>query len=149
MVTKVESVLEAKSLHEIVSVRPDTTVIETLEVMAKYGIGAILVMEGNMLKGIFSERDYARKGIIMGRKAKSTHMKDVMTPNVITVGIKDTTKECMELMDSKGIRHLPVVDDENQVVGVLSIRDIVNSLIKEQRQHINFLENYISGSLAG
>ncbi len=149
MVTKVESVLETKKLHEIVSVKPETTVIEALEIMANYGVGAILVMDGPLLKGIFSERDYARKGIIKGRKAKSTTMSEVMTANVITVGIKDTTKECMELMDAKGIRHLPVVDADHNVVGVLSIRDIVNSLIKEQRQHINFLENYISGSVAG
>lgn len=147
MKTKVESVLESKKLHEIISVKPDTSVIEALEVMARYGVGAILVMEGDTLRGIFSERDYARKGIIKGRKAKTTMMREVMTAEVITVGIEETTKECMELMDSKGIRHLPVVDSQNKVVGVLSIRDIVNSLIKEQRQHINFLENYISGSL--
>lgn len=149
MVTKVESVLETKKLHEIVSVRPETSVIEALEIMEKYGVGALLVMEDGILRGIFSERDYARKGIIKGRKAKTTPMSEVMTANVITVGIKDTTKECMELMDLKGIRHLPVVDEDRNVVGVLSIRDIVNSLIKEQRQHINFLENYISGSVAG
>ncbi|MCR9063106.1 MAG: CBS domain-containing protein [Cytophagales bacterium] len=149
MVTKVESVLEGKNLKEIVAVRPETSVIDALGVMEKYGVGAVLVMDGEDLRGIFSERDYARKGIIKGRKAKSTQMIEVMTHNVFTVELNKSIKECMEIMDTKGIRHLPVINENEKVVGVLSIRDIVNALIMEQRQHINFLENYISGSIAG
>ncbi|MGR3811736.1 CBS domain-containing protein [Jiulongibacter sp. NS-SX5] len=148
METKVDRILINKNLQEIVQVNPDTSVIEALAVMEKYGVGAVLVMDGKKLAGIFSERDYARKGIIKGRKAKSTPMTEVMTANVFTVDSEMGIKDCMELMNDKGIRHLPVVD-EGVVVGVLSIRDIVNALIKEQRQHINFLENYISGSIAG
>lgn len=149
MITKVKTLLSQKSFDEILQVRPETTVIEALEVMEKYGVGAILVMDGDKLVGIFSERDYARKGIIKGRKAKSTPMTEVMTPNVHCVNISETIFECMDIMNSKNFRHLPVVDDDGKVVGVLSIRDIVNALIREQRQHINFLENYISGSIAG
>lgn len=149
MVTKVKSLLEGKELQEIISVSPNTTVIEALGILEKYKIGAVLVMENNELKGIFSERDYARKGIIKGRKAKSTSMTDVMTSNVITTKLDSGIRDCMELMSKGHFRHLPVVGEDEKVIGVLSVGDIVNGLIKEQRTHINFLENYISGSIAG
>ncbi|MCL4141014.1 UNVERIFIED_CONTAM: hypothetical protein GTU68_040617 [Idotea baltica] len=149
MVTKVKTLLAKKAIQEIVSVRPETTVIEALEVLAKYQIGAVLVMEGEEMKGIFSERDYARKGIIQGRKAKSTPMTEVMTANVISAKVDMDIRGCMELMNDNNFRHLPVLDETNKVVGLLSTRDIVNGLILEQRQHINYLENYISGSIAG
>ncbi|WP_341228178.1 CBS domain-containing protein [uncultured Arcticibacterium sp.] len=149
MITKVKTLLEGKELQEIVTVTPTTTVIEALAVLEKYKIGAVLVMENGELKGIFSERDYARKGIIKGRKAKSTFMSDVMTTNVITAKVTAGIRDCMELMTNGHFRHLPVVNEEDKVVGVLSVGDIVNGLIKEQRTHINFLENYISGSIAG
>ncbi|AWV97776.1 CBS domain-containing protein [Arcticibacterium luteifluviistationis] len=149
MITKVKTLLEGKEIQEIVSVTPSTSVIEALAVLEKYRIGAVLVMEDNELKGIFSERDYARKGIIKGRKAKSTLMSEVMTANVITAKDSSDIRECMELMSTGHFRHLPVVTEDGKVVGVLSIGDIVNGLILEQRNHINFLENYISGSIAG
>ncbi|UBM57963.1 CBS domain-containing protein [Marinilongibacter aquaticus] len=146
MATKIDSILKAKAIHEIISIAPDTTVIDALAELEKYGIGAILVMDGDDLKGIFSERDYARKGILKGRKAKSTPITEVMTSNVFTVGLGDTIIECMEIMNERGFRHLPVVNDANRVVGMLSVKDIVNALIKEQRQHIHFLENYITSA---
>ncbi|MFT7248597.1 MAG: CBS domain-containing protein [Algoriphagus sp.] len=149
MVTKVKTLLAKKALKEIVFVRPETTVIEALEVLSKYQIGAVLVMEGEEMKGIFSERDYARKGIIQGRKAKSTLMVEVMTANVISADLDMDIRGCMELMNDNNFRHLPVLDKNGKVVGLLSTRDIVNGLILEQRQHINYLENYISGSIAG
>lgn len=149
METKVDAILGNKDLQEIVQVRPESTVIEALETMERYGVGAVLVMDGERLSGIFTERDYARKGIIKGRKAKSTPMTDVMTSNVFTVKPNEGIRDCMNKMNANGIRHLPVIDEEGVVKGVLSIRDIVTALIKEQRQHINFLENYISGSIAG
>ncbi|KPM49070.1 CBS domain-containing protein [Jiulongibacter sediminis] len=149
METKVDAILKNKDLKEIVQVQPETTVIEALEIMEQYGVGAVLVMDGERLAGIFTERDYARKGIIKGRKAKSTPMTEVMTANVFTVQPDEGIRDCMGKMNSNGIRHLPVIDNEGIVKGVLSIRDIVTALIKEQRQHINFLENYISGSIAG
>lgn len=145
MITKIKTLLENKKIQTILSIKEETTVIEALEILAQHGVGALLVMDGDELKGIFSERDYARKGIIQGRKAKSTTIKEVMTPNVITVRIDQTTKECMEIMEEKNIRHLPVISNENKVVGFLSMKDIVRSMIQEQKQHIQFLESYISG----
>ncbi|SOE22549.1 CBS domain-containing protein [Spirosomataceae bacterium TFI 002] len=145
MITKVSSILRQKEIREVISVTPETTVIEALEIMSKYNIGALLIIENEVLKGIFSERDYARKGIIKGRKAKSTPMTEVMTTNVFTVKEQTNIKDCMELMSEKHFRHLPVVTDEGKVIGVLSVGDIVIALIKEQRQHIKFLERYISG----
>lgn len=145
MVTKVRELLENKGIQEILFVGPSTPVIDALAKMAEYNIGALLVMENGELKGIFSERDYARKGIIKGRKAKSTFMSEVMTPNVYTVQLDGNIKDCMEIMSERKFRHLPVVDENKKVVGVLSVGDIVTALIIEQRQHIKFLEGYISG----
>ena len=145
MVTKVSAILEQKKIKDIISAKPDTMVIEALEIMAKYNIGVLVVLDGDKLVGIFSERDYARKGIINGRKAKSTPMTEVMTANVYTVKPEMNIKDCMEIMSERKFRHLPVMDDDDKVIGVLSVGDIVSALIIEQRQHINFLEKYIAG----
>lgn len=145
MVTKVNAILEQKNIKEIISAKPDTMVIEALEIMAKYNIGVLVVLDNEKLVGIFSERDYARKGIINGRKAKSTPMTEVMTANVITVTPEMNIKDCMEIMSERKFRHLPVMNEDEKVVGVLSVGDIVSALIIEQRQHINFLEKYIAG----
>lgn len=140
---KVRDILAQKKIQHIISVNPTTTVIEALGIMADKNIGAVVVMENDKLVGIFSERDYARKGIVQGRKAKSTAMSEVMTPKVFTVEPDMTVRDCMQLMSDKKFRHLPVTENE-KVVGVLSVGDIVTTLITEQRQHINFLESYIS-----
>jgi CBS domain-containing protein len=110
--------------------------------MSNHNIGALLVMEGDKLVGIFSERDYARKGIVQGRSAKTTTIAEVMTPNVYTVASKMTSKDCMEIMNARKFRHLPVVDD-GTVVGVLSVGDIVGAILEEQKEHIKYLESYI------
>ncbi|MBK9338261.1 MAG: CBS domain-containing protein [Lewinellaceae bacterium] len=141
----VRKLLEGKRTHVTWTVTPDHTVIEALQLMAEKNIGAVLVLEGERLAGIFSERDYARKGIIQGRKAKSTPVTEVMTANVFTVTMDMSIEDCMNLFSSKRIRHLPVVD-EGKVVGMLSIGDIVNAIIQEQTSHIQFLEQYISGT---
>ncbi len=104
-----------------------------------------MVLDGEKLVGIFSERDYARKGIIKGRKAKSTPISEVMTPKVFTVDPDTTITECMEMLGQKRIRHLPVLEDD-RVVGVISIGDVVKSIMSEQKQHIQFLEQYITQS---
>ncbi len=143
MPTSIKKLLENKNIKNVLSVNPETTVYDALEVMAQYNVGALLVMVDEELVGIFSERDYARKGIIKGRKAKSTTMTEVMTPNVFTVESKLTTKECMELMSVGRFRHLPVVEN-GKVIGVLSVGDIVNEMLQEQKLHINFLESYIA-----
>lgn len=143
MPTPVKKLLENKKIKGILNVTPETTVYDALIIMSESNVGALLVMEGEKLVGIFSERDYARKGIVQGRKAKSTPMSEVMTSNVITVDIKLTTKECMEIMSTGRFRHLPVIEN-GKVAGVLSVGDIVNEMLIEQRQHINFLESYIA-----
>ena len=132
MATTVKTLLDRKNIKDIISVRPEATVYE-----------ALVVMEEEKLVGIFSERDYARKGIIKDKKAKSTIMTDVMTPNVFTVSSDKNIVDCMEIMSSKKFRHLPVLDGE-KVIGLLSVGDIVTAMILEQKSHINFLENYIS-----
>lgn len=141
----VQQLLSGKSINAVYTVNTDQMVIEALELMAEKNIGALMVMEGERLAGIFSERDYARKGIIKGRKAKTTPMSEVMTPNVITVSPNQSIDICMQLMSSKRIRHLPVVED-GKVKGILSISDIVTAIIREQKDHIQNLQQYISGS---
>lgn len=126
------------------SVRPDQMVIEALELMASKNIGAVLVMDGSHLAGIFSERDYARKGILQGRKAKSTPVTEVMTHGVFVVDISKNIDDCMKIMSEKHIRHLPVVDD-GRVVGILSVSDIVTAIMHEQENRIQSLEQYITG----
>lgn len=131
-------------MNQTIYVTPEHMVIEALELMAEKNIGAVMVMDGPRLAGIFSERDYARKGIIAGRKAKSTPVTEVMTANVFTVSPDMDIEDCMQLFSDKRIRHLPVLD-HGRVVGMLSIGDIVTAIINEQKTHINFLEQYISG----
>ncbi len=140
----VQKLLEGKKINKIFTLTPEHMVIDALDLMAQNNIGAVMVMEGERLAGIFSERDYARKGIIQGRKAKSTPLTDVMTHNVFTVSPEMDIENCMQLFSDKRIRHLPVVAG-TQVLGMLSIGDIVSAIMQEQKQHIQFLEQYISG----
>lgn len=141
----VKKLLERKSINQIWSLTPNHMVIDALDLMASGNIGALMVMDGEELVGIFSERDYARKGIRQGRKAKSTPVSEVMTANVFTVTSDMDIEDCMELFSDKRIRHLPVVDD-GRVKGMISIGDVVTAIMREQKEHINFLEQYISGT---
>ena len=141
----VKKLLASKKRNVIYSLRPDNTVIEALELMAMANIGAIMIMDGGQLVGIFSERDYARKGIIQGRSAKSTLLSEVMINEVHTVNPDMDIEDCMQLFTNKFIRHLPVIEDD-RVIGMLSIGDIVSVIMQEQTDHISFLEKYISGS---
>lgn len=141
----VKKILADKAISEVWSVQPTTSVIDTLHLLAEKNIGAVVVLDHEKLVGIFSERDYARKGIIQGRKAKSTPISEVMTPKVFTVDPRMSIQECMQLLGQKKIRHLPVLEND-RVVGVISIGDIVNSIMHEQKQHIHFLEQYITQS---
>jgi CBS domain-containing protein len=145
MVT-VEKLLKEKKSNAVWSVTPQQTVFEALELMAEKGVGALLVMDGEELVGILSERDYARKGIIAGRKAKSTPVTELMTAKVITVTLQMTCNDCMGIMSNLKFRHLPVVE-KGAVVGILSIGDIVNAMIDEQVHHIDYLEHYITGDI--
>lgn len=139
----VKKLLTLKPQSHVWSVSPDATVIDALHLMAEKNIGALVVLDGDALVGIFSERDYARKGIIQGRKAKSTPITEVMTPKVFTVSPEMDILECMKLFSEKRFRHLPVMN-EGKVVGVLSIGDIVTSIMNDQKHHIEYLEQYIS-----
>ena len=139
----VKQLLAGKKIDRIYALTPGHMVIEALELMARENIGAVMIIEHEKLVGIFSERDYARKGIIQGRKAKTTPVTEVMTSNVFTVTPEMTIDDCMQLFSDKRIRHLPVLD-ENKVIGMLSIGDIVNAIILEQKDHIQFLEKYIT-----
>lgn len=118
-------------------------VVDAIRIMAEQNIGAVVVMNDEKLVGIFSERDYVRKGIIQGRRSKATPVSEVMTPDVFTVSPRMDINHCMVLFSEKHIRHLPVVFEE-KVLGVLSISDIVNAIIREQASRIEFLERYLS-----
>ncbi|MFM9949238.1 MAG: CBS domain-containing protein [Saprospiraceae bacterium] len=139
----VNQLLSHKKVNKVYAVRPDQMVIEALEVMETYNTGAVLVMEGEALVGVFSERDYARKGIIKGRKAKSTPISEVMSGNPFFVSRQHTIEDCLKLMSEKRFRHLPVKEGD-QVIGVLSIGDIVSAFINEQAFRIESLEHYIT-----
>lgn len=131
--------------NEVWSVGGDTQVYEALTLMASKNIGALLVLEGGKLTGIFSERDYARKVILKGKSSKTTPVAEIMTNEVITVGPEHSIEGCMALMTENRIRHLPVMED-GAVIGVISIGDLVNAIIKDQKFVIGQLENYIKGS---
>ncbi len=135
--------LDAKGSH-VVSVAPDTPVFEALRVMADRSIGAVLVMEGERVVGIMSERDYARKVILQGRSSHDTPVRDIMTERVVYARPEQTVADCMALMTDKRIRHLPVIGRE-RLLGVLSIGDLVKETISEQEFLIRQLENYIHG----
>jgi len=127
------------------SVSPDDSVFTALELMAKHDIGALLVMSGNQLVGIFSERDYARKIILLGKSSKDTRVREIMTEKVLYARPEQTTDQAMALMTDKHIRHLPVLDSTQKVVGMVSIGDLVRETISEQAFLIKQLEQYIAG----
>jgi CBS domain-containing protein len=140
----VKELLKSKPAREMVFVKPEDTVLEAIKILAREDIGAAVVIAGDRLAGIFSERDYTRKVILKGRSSESTRVEEIMTANVVCVSPRTKTRDCMALMSEKNIRHLPVVD-EGRVVGMVSIRDIVTDIIADQEFTISQLENYISG----
>jgi CBS domain-containing protein len=139
----VDSILKQKP-GNVWSISPDQSVYEAIREMADKQIGALLVMSQDALVGIISERDYARKVILMGRSSKSTTVKEIMTSRVVCVTPAHTLDECMALMTEHRIRHLPVMKDQ-KVVGILSIGDLVKWIISEQEATIRHLEHYITG----
>ena len=142
MNARVSEVLKAKG-SEIWSIGPDATVFAGLELMADKNIGALVVVEDESLVGIFSERDYARKVILLGKSSKNMPIRDLMTTKVISVKPSDTMRTCMEVMTEKHIRHLPVLNG-NALEGVLSIGDVVKRVIADLEFTVNDLENYIT-----
>ena len=139
----VAELLRAKPAR-VVKVRPDQSVLDAIKVLAAEDVGAAIVMVGDRLAGILSERDYTRKIVLKGRSSDSTRVEEIMTPNVVVVSPRTKTRECMALMTEKNIRHLPVVE-EGRVIGMVSIRDIVGDIIADQDFTIEQLEHYISG----
>jgi CBS domain-containing protein len=124
------------------SVPPDAPVLEAIRLMAEHGVGALLVMQGEELQGVVSERDYARKVILKGRSSNDTAVREIMSSPVLTVRADQTVHDCMRIMSEHRIRHLPVVDEQG-VIGVLSIGDLVRAVVEEQQRTIADLEQYI------
>ena len=137
----VEQMLEGKG-QGLVSIAPDATVFDALMLMAKMDVGALVVLEGEKLAGIFSERDYARKVALLGKSSKETQVREIMTDKVLCVRPDQTVQQCMALMTDKHIRHLPVLDHK-KVIGVISVGDVVKETISEQKFIIEQLELYI------
>lgn len=133
-----------KKGHNVHSVSPDTTVFATIELMSDLGVGALLVMQGNKLVGIISERDCTQKVILKERSAKTTRADEIMTDNLICVSADNNIDECMALMNENHIRHLPVIDN-TVVEGVITIMDVIKNILLEKEIVIEQLEDYIAG----
>ena len=133
-----------ESKRPVYSVAPSATVREALEIMAQHNIGALLVIDGQTLEGIFSERDYARKVVLKGKSSSDAKVSEIMTSKVITINTKHTIDQCMQIMTDNHIRHLPIVNDEN-VMGLISIGDVVREMIAYQKSIIEQLQSYIAG----
>jgi CBS domain-containing protein len=139
----VQHLLDAKG-NNVIAIAPDRSVLDAIKLMAEKGIGSLVVLDGDRLAGILSERDYARKVILKGRASDSTPVADIMTPDVVTTTAGATIDECMQLMTDRKCRHLPVVDGD-RVIGIVSIGDLVQAIIADQKAEIEQLEHYISG----
>ena len=141
----VSSVLIGKT-SALWSIAPEATVFEAIKLMAEKNIGSLLVMAGNKLVGVFTERDYTRKIALQGKTSKETRVADIMTGKVISVTPDDSVEDCMHLMTNHRVRHLPVLEGGN-VIGLVSIGDLVNWIISTQNAHIEQMEQYIAGSV--
>lgn len=139
----VQHLLDAKG-RDVISVTADVSVLDAIKLMAEKTIGSLLVMQGDVLQGIMTERDYARKVIIKGRSSETTEVGEIMTSDVCWATSQQTVTDCMTIMTKRKIRHLPVIDD-GTVVGMLSIGDLVQAIISDQQEEIQQLEQYISG----
>ena len=137
----VKHLLDSKG-RDIISIVGDASVLDAIKTMAERSVGSLLVMENDELKGIVTERDYARKVIVKGRSSKSTQVREIMTTDVCTAAPDQTVNDCMTTMTERRIRHLPVIEN-GKVVGLISIGDLVQAIISDQQEEIQQLEQYI------
>lgn len=140
----VREILNAKEIRETYTVLPTTRVLDALKLMADKGVGSLLVVENRRLVGIVTERDYARKVILMARSSQTATVADIMSTDLLPVNPDQTLEECMELITEKRVRHLPVMD-EGRLLGVISIGDVVKTYISQQQHTIEHLEQFIRG----
>jgi len=144
----IDQVLKQKKFNKILPISPEQTVREALALMAEHDVGALMVMSGTKLVGILSERDYARKGILMGHHSEDTKVREMMTSPVVSVTPRHTVDDCMNLMTNRHFRHLPVLDGD-KVIGIVSIGDMVKWVISGQEHTIQALQGYITGAYPG
>ena len=143
----VSQILHAKGGTEVHTIGPDETVLEAIRRMAEHGIGALVVMEGGAIVGMVTERDYARKVILMGRNSDQTAVREIMSPTVLYVRPQQSNEDCMALMANSRVRHLPVMEN-GRLTGLISMGDLVKDIISDQQFTIEQLEHYISGQHA-
>ena len=141
--TTVDQILSTKG-KEVYSILSTNTVYEALTVMSEKNIGAILIIEEGILKGILSERDYARKIVLKAKSSKNAFVSEIMETDIVTVKPSDNLEFCMELMNAKRVRHLPVLDNDGVVIGIISISDVVKAIIDMQKNTIHHLNSYIT-----
>lgn len=146
MTTSVRQVLEAKGSVTF-ALPPGATVYEALELMAKNDVGSVVIADGDCLLGMFTERDYARKLILQGRSSKETRVSELMTSNILTVSPTQTIDDCMAMITDNRVRHLPVVE-KGKLIGIISIGDVVKTVIADQQRTIQQLSSYIAGDIA-
>lgn len=140
----VRHLLEEKG-HEVYAIDPDAAVLDAIQLMAEKQVGAVLVMQGGRLVGMLSERDYARKVILAGLSSRDTPVRQIMSSDVVTVGLDDHVPGCMEIVTRRRVRHLPVVDAGGTVLGLVSIGDLVKAVIEDQQIELEHLHSYIAG----
>lgn len=145
MSTSVRQVLEGKG-HDVVTIQPSASVLQALELMARTEVGALVVVDGVQIRGLFNERDYARKVVLEKKSSQATRVSEIMTTEVVCVGLDESIEVCMGLMTERRTRHLPVLD-QDQLAGLVSIGDVVKAIMDEQKFTIENLERYIMGKL--
>ena len=142
----ISSILHHKATHAVWSISPDATVFDAIKLMAEKNIGSLLVMSNDKLTGVFTERDYTRKIALQGKTSKDTRVREITTTDLVSVTPEDSVEDCMRLMTEHRVRHLPVVSNDN-VVGIISIGDLVNWIISAQNATIEQMEQYIAGGV--